>query len=261
MTAPAAIAERLGDLLVREGLVTREQLAVALQEQQESGTRVGYNLVKLGYVKETDLTKMLARQYRMPAVDLSSFEVDPRIARLIPGEMATRHLVLPLKRDGRTLTVAMVDPSGASVLEDLKFITRCDIFPVIAGEYTLRNAIERYYESNEAQMETLLKDITKFGDTDVELVEQIDEEMTAAALSIAVQDAPVVKLINALLTDAVARGASDIHFECFEHELRVRYRVDGVLQEIMKPPMKLRSALISRRTFVFKAMTPSAARR
>ena len=246
MTAPAAIAERLGDLLVREGLVTREQLAVALQEQQESGTRVGYNLVKLGYVKETDLTKMLARQYRMPAVDLSSFEVDPRIARLIPGEMATRHLVLPLKRDGRTLTVAMVDPSGASVLEDLKFITRCDIFPVIAGEYTLRNAIERYYESNEAQMETLLKDITKFGDTDVELVEQIDEEMTAAALSIAVQDAPVVKLINALLTDAVARGASDIHFECFEHELRVRYRVDGVLQEIMKPPMKLRSALISR---------------
>ncbi len=246
MTAPAAIAERLGDLLIREGLITREQLAHALQEQEESGTRVGYNLVKLGHVKETDLTKMLARQYRMPAVDLSSFEVDPRIARLIPGEMATRHLVLPLKRDGRTLTVAMVDPSGASVLDDLKFITRCDIFPVIAGEYTLRNAIERYYESNEAQMETLLKDIAKFGDTDVELVEQIDEDMTAAALSIAVQDAPVVKLINALLTDAVARGASDIHFECFEHELRVRYRVDGVLQEIMKPPLKLRSALISR---------------
>ena len=233
-------------MLVHEGLVTREQLARALQEQQENGTRVGYNLVKLGYVKETELTRMLARQYRMPAVDLSSFEVDPRIARLIPGEMATRHLVLPLKREGRTLTVAMVDPSGVGVLEDLKFITRCDIFPVIAGEYTLRNAIERYYESNEAQMETLLKDITKVGDGDVELVEQIEEDMTAAALSIAVQDAPVVKLINALLTDAVARGASDIHFECFEHELRVRYRVDGVLQEIMKPPLKLRSALISR---------------
>jgi type IV pilus assembly protein PilB len=233
-------------MLVREGLITREQLNVALQEQAENGTRVGYNLVKLGYVKETEMTRMLARQYRMPAVDLANFEVDPKIARLIPAEMATKHLVLPLKRDGRTLTVAMVDPTGTAVVEDLKFITRCDIFPVIAGEYTLRNAIERHYESNEAQMETLLKDIAKFGDTDVEIVEQIEEDMTAAALSIAVQDAPVVKLINAILTDAVARGASDIHFECFEHELRVRYRIDGVLQEIMKPPLKLRSALISR---------------
>ena len=246
MTAPAVIAERIGDLLVREGLISRDQLNIALQEQRENGTRVGYNLVALGMIKETELTRMLARQYRMPAVDLSNFEVDPKIARLIPGEMATKHLVLPLKRDGRTLTVAMADPTGTSLLEDLKFITRCDIFPVIAGEYTLRNAIERYYESNEAQMETLLKDISKFGDTDVELVEQIDEDMTAAAMAIAVQEAPVVKLINALLTDAVARGASDIHFECFEHELRVRYRIDGVLQEIMKPPLKLRSALISR---------------
>ncbi len=246
MTAPAVVAERLGDLLVREGLITKDQLNHALQEQRENGTRVGYNLVALGFIKETELTRMLARQYRMPAVDLSNFEVDPKIARLIPGEMATKHLVLPLKRDGRTLTVAMVDPTGASVLEDLKFITRCDIFPVIAGEYTLRNAIERYYESNEAQMESLLKDITKLNEGDVELVEQIDEDMTAAAMAIAVQDAPVVKLINALLTDAVARGASDIHFECFEHELRVRYRIDGVLQEIMKPPLKLRSALISR---------------
>src|SRR5687767_4804760 len=233
-------------MLVREGLITHEQLAHALQDQQENGTRVGYNLVKLGYVKETEMTRMLARQYRMPAVDLSSFEVDPKIARLIPGDMATKHLVLPLKRDGRTLTVAMVDPTGTSVLEDLKFITRCDIFPVIAGEYTLRNAIERYYESNEAQMETLLKDIARYGDGDVEVVEQIDEEMSAAALSIAVQDAPVVKLINAILTDAVARGASDIHFECFEHELRVRYRVDGALQVVMKPPLKMRPALVSR---------------
>lgn len=246
MTAPAVTTERIGDLLIREGLITRDQLNHALQEQRENGTRLGYNLVKLGYVKETELTKILARQHRMPAVDLTRFEVDPRVARMIPGEMATKHLVLPLKREGRTLTVAMVDPTGASVLEDLKFITRCDIFPVIAGEFTLRNAIERYYESNEAQMETLLKDITKFGEGDVEVVEQIDEDMTAAALSIAVQDAPVVKLINAILTDAVARGASDIHFECFEHELRVRYRIDGVLQEIMKPPLKLRAALTSR---------------
>jgi type IV pilus assembly protein PilB len=246
LTAPAASSERIGEILVREGLITRDQLNLALQEQREAGTRIGYSLVSLGFVKEVDLTRMLARQYRMPAVDLTNFEIDPRIARMIPGEMAVKHLVLPLKRDGRTLTVAMADPTSTGVLDDLKFMTRCDIFPVIAGEYTIRHAIERCYESNEAQMENLLKDIAKFGDTDIELVEQIEEDMTAAALSIAVQDAPVVKLINALLTDAVTRGASDIHFECFEHELRVRYRIDGVLQEIMKPPLKLRSALISR---------------
>jgi type IV pilus assembly protein PilB len=246
LTAPATTYERIGDLLVRDGLVTREQVNIALQDQRESGMRLGYSLVALGFVKETDLTRTLARQYRMPAVDLTNFEVDPRIARLIPSEMATKHLVLPLKRDGRTLTVAMADPTSTGVLDDLKFITRCDIFPVIAGEYTIRHAIERYYESNEVQMENLLKDIAKFGDTDIELVEQVEEDMTAAALSIAVQEAPVVKLINALLTDAVTRGASDIHFECFEHELRVRYRVDGILHEIMKPPLKLRSALISR---------------
>jgi len=246
LTAPAVSSERIGEILVREGLVTRDQLNLALQDQREAGTRIGYSLVALGFVKEIELTRTLARQYRMPAVDLTNFEIDPRIARLIPGEMAVKHLVLPLKRDGRTLTVAMADPTSTGVLDDLKFITRCDIFPVIAGEYTIRHAIERCYESNEAQMENLLKDIAKFGDTDIELVEQIEEDMTAAALSIAVQEAPVVKLINALLTDAVARGASDIHFECFEHELRVRYRIDAVLQEIMKPPLKLRSALISR---------------
>jgi len=227
LTVPAAHSERIGEILVRDGLVTRDQLNLALQEQRNNGSRLGYSLVALGFVKESDLTRTLARQYHMPAVDLTNFEIDPRVARLIPSDMAAKHLVLPLKRDGRTLTVAMADPSNTGVLDDLKFLTRCDIFPVIAGEYTIRNAIERYYESNEAQMENLLKDIAKFGDTDIELVEQIEEDMTAAALSIAVQDAPVVKLINALLTDAVARGASDIHFECFEHELRVRARVAG----------------------------------
>ena len=245
MAAPVATAERIGDLLLREGLITREQLDRALQEQRQNGTRVGYNLVKLGYIQETELTKMLARQYRMPAVDLSRFEVDPRIAKLIPADLASKHLVLPLKRDGRTLTVAMADPTNLAVIDDLKFITRYDIFPVIAGEYTLRNAVEKYYQSSDAQMQSLLKDI-EAEDDDVEVVEEREEEMSAAALASAVDDAPVVKLINAILTDAVKRGASDIHFECFEHELRVRYRVDGALAEVMKPPMKLKAALISR---------------
>jgi type IV pilus assembly protein PilB len=244
MAAPVAAGERIGDLLMREGLITREQLDKALQEQKQNGTRVGYNLVKLGFIQETELTKMLARQYRMPAVDLSKFEVDPRIAKLIPSELATKHLVLPLKRDGRTLTVAMADPTNLGVIDDLKFITRYDIFPVIAGEYTLRNTVEKYYESSDVQMQNLLKDIEDDGE--VEVVEQTEEEVSASALAAAVDDAPVVKLINAILTDAVKRGASDIHFECFEHELRVRYRIDGALTEVMKPPMKLRAALISR---------------
>jgi type IV pilus assembly protein PilB len=249
--APAATNLRIGDILIREGLITKEQLDKALQEQKTNGTRVGYNLVKLGFIAETELTKMLARQYKMPAVDLSKFEVDPRIAKLIPGEMALKNLVLPLKRDGRTLTVAMADPTNMGVLEDLKFITRYDIFPVIAGEFTIRNVLEKIFESSEAQLGQILKNIETSDDDEIEVVDTKEEEMSAAALAAAVDDAPVVKLLNGILTDAVRRGASDIHFECFEHELRVRYRIDGALTEIMKPPLKLKAALISR----FKIMS------
>jgi type IV pilus assembly protein PilB len=251
MAAPVASSERLGDLLVREGLITREQLEKALQEQRQSGTRVGYNLVKLGFIQETELTKMLARQYKMPAVDLSKFEVDPRIAKLIPADLAIKHLVLPLKRDGRTLTVAMADPTNLGVLDDLKFITRYDIFPVIGGEFTLKSAIEKLYESAvETQVADLMSVIDDM-ESDVEVLEDKEEDVSAAALSAQMEDAPVVKLINAILTDAVRRGASDIHFECFEHDIRVRYRIDGALIEVMKPPMKLKAALISR----FKIMS------
>jgi type IV pilus assembly protein PilB len=245
-------AERIGDLLVREGLITKDQLEKALQEQRQSGTRVGYNLVKLGFIQEIELTKTLARQYKMPAVDLSKFEVDPKIVKLIPADLAIKNLVLPLKRDGRTLTVAMADPTNFAVIDDLKFITRYDIFPVIAGEFTLRNALDKIYESADVQMSALLDDIAGLdGEEDLEVVETKDEEVNATALAAQMDEAPVVKLINALLTDAVKRGASDIHFECFEHELRVRYRIDGALEEIMKPPKKMQAALVSR----FKIMS------
>jgi type IV pilus assembly protein PilB len=244
LTAPATKnAPRIGDLLLKEGLITQDQLNKALQEQRNNGTRVGYNLVKLGYVKETDLTRMLARQHKMPAVDLTKFQVDPRIAKLIPAELAIKHSVLPLKRDGRTLTVAMSDPATMSVLDDIKFITRLDIFPVIAGEFTLRNAITKFYESGEAQMETLLNAIAD--NDDIEILESEAEDSANAGAAL-IDEAPVVKLINAIMTDALKKGASDIHFECFEKELRVRYRIDGALQEIMKPPIKMRPALISR---------------
>ncbi len=251
MAAPAAplstrATERLGDLLVKEGLLTREQLAKALQEQSQTpGQRIGLTVVKMGMVPETEVVRMLARQYRMPAVDLSRFEVDTRLLKLIPAELASKHTVLPLKRDGRQLTVAIADPTAMGVVDDLKFITRYDIIPVLAGEYSMRMAIEKYYEANEIQMQALLQDIAA-DDDDVEVLEAETDVNDANAMAALVDEAPVVKLINAILTNAVNKGASDIHFECFEHELRVRYRVDGALVEVMKPPLKMRAALISR---------------
>ncbi len=252
MASPTASGtERIGDLLVREGLITKDQLDKALQEQKQSGTRVGYNLVKLGFVQEIELTKTLARQYKMPAVDLSRFEVDPKVVRLIPGDLALKNLVLPLKREGRTLTVAMADPTNIAVIDDLKFITRYDIFPVIAGEFTLRNALEKVFESSDEHMNELLGTIADLEtDDELEVMDPKEDEHNANALT-AVDDAPVVKLLNAILTDAVKRGASDIHFECFEADIRVRYRIDGELQEIMKPPKKMQAALVSR----FKIMS------
>jgi type IV pilus assembly protein PilB len=237
-------SDRLGENLMRDGLLSREQLAQALAEQKASKQRLGFVLVKLGLVPELEITKILARQHRMPAVDLSRFDVDPKILKLVPADMATKGVVLPLKREGRTLTVAMADPSDLGLLEDLKFITRFDLFPVIAGEYTLRALIEKHYQSgnNQQELETLLKDMEAAGE-DLEVVEEREEETATQAQ---IEDAPVVKLINGLLIEAVKRGASDIHIEPFEHEIRVRYRIDGALLEIMRPPLKMKAALTSR---------------
>src|SRR6266480_2508661 len=198
----AATSDKLGEILLREGLITQDQLKKALLEQKNTGMRLGYTLVKLGFVEETEISKMLARQYRMPAVDLSRFEVDPKIIKLLPPDVAIKHTVPPLKREGRTLTVAIADPNNVTAIEDIKFITRCDVFPVIAGEYTLRNAIDKYYQQSDAQLQTLLKDIEAADDLEV-VEEQTDEDVKAQDLA---DDAPVVKLINGLLADAVKRG-------------------------------------------------------
>jgi type IV pilus assembly protein PilB len=246
VAAVAATGDRLGQVLLQEGLLTREQLAQGLAEAKSSKLRLGYVLVKLGLIQEIEITKVLARQYRMPAVDLSGFQVDSKIVRLIPAEMAVKNVVLPLKREGRTLTVAMADPTDIGLLEDLKFITRYDLFPVIAGEFTLRALIEKHYDlasAEQEQLTSILRDMEEMDESDVEVL--ADEEDDAATQA-QIDDAPVVKLINGLLTDAVRRGASDIHIEPFEHEIRIRYRIDGALVEIMKPPMKMKAALTSR---------------
>lgn len=240
MTTTATGGDRLGEILIQEGLLTEEQCQQVLSEQKSSGHRLGYLLVKQGLVEENAITKVLARQYRMPAVDLSRFEVDPHISKLIPSDMALKHTVLPLKREGRTLTVAMADPTNLGLIEDLKFITRYDLFPVIAGEYTLRKLIEKQYETSDQQLSDLLRDMEE---DDIEIIEEQEDEIATQAQ---IEDAPVVKLINGFLIDAVKRGASDIHIEPFEHELRVRYRIDGALLEVMRPPIKMRAALTSR---------------
>ena len=234
---------RLGDLFVREGLIDAQQLQDALHDAKEGGTRVGYSLVKLGFVGENELTRMLSKQYRLPAVDLEKVNVDSKIFKLIDGEMAYKHLVLPLRRVGRTLTVAMANPSAMEAIDVLRFKTRYDIEPVIVGEYTLRKHLEKYYGTSEDQVADLLGD---FLDEDLEFVEEEEEEDSLAALSAQVEDAPVVKFINGLLADAVRKGVSDIHIEPYEKEIRVRYRLDGELYEVMKPPMKMKAALVSR---------------
>ncbi|HET8761930.1 MAG TPA: ATPase, T2SS/T4P/T4SS family, partial [Gemmatimonadales bacterium] len=242
-TAAAQQSDRLAQVLVQEGLLTREQLVQAQTEQRASKCRLPYAVVKLGMASEIEVTKLLARQYRMPAVDLQRFEVDARILKLIPPDVAQKHVVVPLKREGRTLTVAQADPTDIGLLEDLKFITRYDLFPVLAGEFTLRSLIEKHYgNAAEQQFADILKELEQ-EEGDVEVVAEEEEE---AATQAQIDDAPVVKLVEGILKNAVQRGASDIHIEPFEHEIRVRYRIDGALQEIMKPPFKMKAALTSR---------------
>jgi type IV pilus assembly protein PilB len=240
MTTAATDRDQLGQYLLQEGLLSREQLVQAMTEQKSSGQRLGYVVVRLGMVEENEVTKLLARLYRMPAVDLTRFEVEPTVLKLIPADIATKQVVLPLKREGRTLTVAMADPTNIGLVDDLKFITRYDLFPVLAGEQVLRKLIERHYESSDQQLQEILQDLES---ENVEVVEEAEEEVATQAQ---IDDAPVVKLINGLLIDAVKRGASDIHIEPFEHEIRVRYRIDGALLEVMKPPVRMKAALTSR---------------
>jgi type IV pilus assembly protein PilB len=237
------VQDRLGDLFVREGLITQAQLEEALDESQRSKTRIGFALVKLGFVAEDQLTRALAKQFRVPAVDLEKVKVDDKILRLVPEEVAMKHRVLPLRKVGRTLTVAMANPTDMGAIDNLKFITRYEIEPVIVGEYTLQKFLEEYYGLGETKMQEMLGDLL---DEEVEVLEDQEEDISVAALEAEVDKAPVVKFINGLLTDAVLKGVSDIHIEPYEKEVRIRYRVDGALQAVMRPPMKMKAALTSR---------------
>jgi type IV pilus assembly protein PilB len=239
------MAGRLGQMLVNAKLITDEQLAQALSAQQRDGGRLGTNLVKLGFVDEDELVSFLSKQYGIPAVTLSDMDVDPNLCKLIPNDVVQKYQIMPINRTGATITIAMVDPSNVFALDDVKFMTGYNVEAVVASEAAIKGAINKFYDSAEA-LQDVMATLSE-GEENVDLlVEEDDDDVNLGDLKAAVEDAPVVKLVNLILTDAIAKGASDIHIEPYEKSFRVRYRIDGVLYETMQPPMRLRAALTSR---------------
>jgi type IV pilus assembly protein PilB len=240
------MSQRLGDLLVKEKIITPEQLEQANKVQKEQSCRLGSALVKLGFLTDEDVTNFLSRQYGVPAINLSYFEIDPAVVKLIPFETAKRYQILPLSRVGASLTIAMVDPTNVFAMDDIKFMTGFNIEPVVASESSILAGIEKAYGgTKEEDLEAVMQSMSEMSDSDVELQSE-EQQMELAELEKAADEAPVVKLVNVVLGDAVKRGASDIHIEPYEKEFRVRFRIDGVLQSIMSPPMKLKDAITSR---------------
>jgi len=269
------MSAKLGEILVRENLISPQHLREALDYQREHGGRLGYNLVKLGLVSDDMITAVLSRQYGIPSVNLDLFQIDEHVLQLIPQEVAQKYSVLPLSRVGASLTLAMVDPTNVFAMDDIKFMTGLNVEPVVVAEASIQQAIAKYYgASKEIELASFSVDELSFEpvnakssngggithadlvslDTiefdqdrseDVEVLED-NEEIDLATLSRISEDAPVVRLVNVLLVDALRRGASDIHIEPYEKELRIRFRIDGVLYDVMRPPLKMRDALISR---------------
>src|SRR5690348_630810 len=239
------MSQRLGDLLVKEKVITPEQLVQATKVQKETSCRLGSALVKLGFLTDEDVTNFLSRQYGVPAINLSYFEIDPAVVKLIPFETAKRYQILPLSRVGASLTIAMVDPTNVFAMDDIKFMTGFNIEPVVASESSILAGIEKAYGTSQEDLETVMQSMSEMSDSDVELQSE-EQQMELAELEKAAEEAPIVKLVNVVLGDAVKRGASDIHIEPYEKEFRVRFRIDGVLQSIMSPPLKLKDAITSR---------------
>src|ERR1044071_5763845 len=222
---------RIGELLLKEKRITPAQLQEALNYQKTSGGKVGYNLVKLGFVKDEEITALLSKQYGVPSINLTQFEIDPAIVKLIPTETAQKYQIIPLSRAGATLTIAMTDPTNVFAMDDIKFMTGYNVEPVVASETAVTGALEE----TTGQIE----------DEDVEMLEEI-EQIDVTSLEKQGGEAPVIRLVNLMLMSAIQKGASDIHVEPYEKEFRVRFRIDGILYNVMAPPMKFRDAITSR---------------
>ncbi len=232
--------DRIAQKLVESSLISQDQLARALESQQSSGGTLSYNLVKTGAISEMAFAEFMGQVYNVPAVDLDAVPIDPNAVDLIPSDVATKFQVVPLKREGRTLTLAMANPDNIFAIDDIKFITGFDVRPVVATETAIKRCIDRMYDSADS-LATIMGEI----EDDFEIVEDAIDEGDLSAVA-AAADAPVVKLVNSLISDAVTRGASDIHIEPYEKQLRVRFRIDGMLHEMMSPPFKMKNAITSR---------------
>ncbi len=232
---------RLGELLVREKMISLQQLQKAQEEAKRSGKRLGHALTQLGFVNDQDLTSFLARQYSLPSINLNEFDIDPEVLKLIPKDIARKHMVIPVNRAGATLIVAMSDPSNIYAIDELKFLTQYNIEPVVASEASIEESIQRYYEKA-PDIADYLPDMEE----DVEFEAEDQADVNVVDLEKQSGEAPIIKLCNMILIAAIKKKASDIHIEPYEKEFRIRYRIDGVLYEEMKPPLKLRNAITSR---------------
>jgi len=235
---------RLGELLVGNNLITKDQLKQALAEQKAAGgqLRLGSILIRDSLITEGDLTSFLSKQYGVPTINLADYDVDPQVIKIIPAEIAHKYQIVPVNRAGSTLIIAMSDPSNIFAIDDIKFMTGYNVEVVVVAESSIKTAIDKLYDQT-ASLADVMNDLDNMEDFEV-LGDEDDVDLNS--LERATEDAPVVKLVNLILTDAIKKKASDIHVEPYERSFRVRYRIDGILYEVMKPPLKLKNAITSR---------------
>jgi type IV pilus assembly protein PilB len=248
---------RIGELLLKEKRITPEQLQEALNYQKANGGKLGFNLVKLGFVHDEEITGLLSKRYGVPSIDLSQFEIDPLVVKLIPSDTAQKYQIIPVGRSGATLTIAMTDPTDVFAMDDIKFMTGYNVEPVVASETAVTAALLKYYAVGKlvvtvpgsSALEAASKALEEMPPIEegmpVEVLEDL-EEISAETLARQGEEAPVIRLVNVMLMSAIHKGASDIHIEPYEKELRVRYRIDGILYNIMTPPLRFRDAIASR---------------
>ena len=236
------MSNRLGELLVRQKLISLQQLRAAQEEQQKSGGSLGFALAKMGFISDKEITEFLSQQYRVQAIDLGEYEIDPDVLKLVTQDVCERHKIIPVSRAGSSLIVAMADPSNLHAIDDIKFLTGYNVEPVVSSEVAILAAIERSYAAPEISYDDIMEG---FDEQEIEFGAE-DDDLNLVDLERASEDAPVIRLCNAILLNAIKKRASDIHVEPYERILRVRYRVDGVLHEEMNPPLKLKNAIASR---------------
>ena len=241
------VNRRLGDLLVADGLLGQEQLQKALVEQKGSTEKLGSILIRLGFINEEQLIGFLSRQYGVPSITLSQLEIDLEVLKLVPAAIAKKYEVLPVRRMGNSLALAMADPTNVFALDDISFMTNLQVLPLVASQTAIKKAIDRHYESKTEAIASVMQDMS----TDLSNVEVVEGDEDSAKIDTfelkeSADEAPVVKLVNMVLVDAIQKGASDIHFESYEKVFRIRFRIDGVLHEMLSPPKRLESAILSR---------------